>query len=276
MTEKNILEEIVRQKKEELLRQQKLLPQEKIVDTLPSLPPVKDVITRFQESIVTGQLVLIAEIKKASPSKGIIRSDFNPIEIALTYEKCGAQAISVLTDEVFFQGSLEYLRAVKNAVSLPVLRKDFIIDPYQVYQARYYGADFILLIDSILSVSQLSELEDLADSLGMRTLVETHEEQEFNFHIDRKTAIIGINNRNLKTFQTDINHTLELIRDKEICKSYVISESGISTFDDILKLSNSNITGVLIGETFMKEQNIEMAINKLFRRQALTDHMLSG
>jgi indole-3-glycerol phosphate synthase len=263
MTVKNILDEIVEYKKEELAYQQKERPLSELKESIADLEPPRNIIRKFQEAIVTGKLALIAEVKKASPSKGIIRKDFNPIKIALAYEQAGAAAISVLTDEKFFQGSLHYLNQIKSVVKLPILRKDFIIDPYQVYQARYYGADFILLIHSILSPEKFNFLENLAHSLGMEVLVETHTEEEFAYHLKRKTKIIGINNRDLRTFQTDINHTLNLIKDKEVCKSFIISESGINSFEDILKLSNSNITGVLVGESLMRNDDIITAVKDL-------------
>lgn len=260
----SILQQIVDTKKEEIRLQKQQLSLTKIKDSLQGMKPALNFEDKIKEAIVQGRMALIAEVKKASPSKGLIRPDFDPKRIAKIYQQSGASAISVLTDEQYFQGSLDYLKQVSEVVSIPVLRKDFIIDPYQVYQARYYGADFILLIQSILSESQFSELEDLAKTLGMHCLVETHRKEEFAFHQERKTPIIGINNRDLNTFKTDIEHTINLLKDKKSCVSHVISESGISKFTDILKLSNAGVAGILVGETFMREDDIAGAIQKMF------------
>jgi len=263
MTTTDILEKIVALKKRELVEQKKQLPIEEIKDNLNRSRSPLSFERKLQEAIVIGKMALIAEIKKASPSKGLIREDFDPVEIAAIYENCGASAISVLTDEHFFQGRLEYLQQVVNTVKLPVLRKDFIIDPYQIYQSRYFGADMILLISSILTYSELKEFYSIAGSLGMQCLIETHTKEDFLFHIENQTRIIGINNRNLKTFKTDINHTKELIKGVKICKSFVISESGISTFEDLLMLSNWDVSGVLIGESFMREKDISAAVKRI-------------
>lgn len=267
MAPEGILQKIINTKKEEIAFQKNELSLSKLKDTLSNIKPALSFENKIKEAIVQGRMALIAEIKKASPSKGIIRENFNPVEIAQIYQFSGADAISVLTDEQYFKGSLNYLKQVSENTSVPVLRKDFIIDPYQVYQARYYGADFILLISSILSEDQFIELEAIATSLGMNCLVETHTEEEFNYHYTRKTPVIGINNRNLSTFQTDIDHTINLLKDKKSCASHIISESGISNFSHILKLSNAGISGILVGETFMKEDNIAMAIKKLYTPQ---------
>lgn len=265
MTESNILDRITDYKKEEVAKQKDNLPIEKIMDAIADLAPTISIKRKFQEAIVQGRMALIAEVKRASPSKGLIRLDFNPVEIARIYEECNASAISVLTDDKFFQGSLAFLADVVSNVKLPVLRKDFIIDPYQIYQSRYYGADCILLIASILSKTQLLEFHDIAESLGLSCLVETHSVEEFDYHLERKTPIIGINNRDLKTFKTDVSHTLNLVKDKELCKSFIVSESGINTYSDIVKLSNANITAILVGERFMREEDISLAIKQLFK-----------
>lgn len=263
MSDKNILEEIIINKRAEVEEQKRFLSLEQIKEKLPQIIPSINFEKALQECIVRGRVALIAEIKKASPSKGVIRPDFNPVEIATIYESCGAAAISVLTDEKYFQGSLEYLRQVVSNVHIPVLRKDFIIDPYQIYQSRYYGADVILLISEILTRQEFKEFYELSSSLGMSCLVETHTEEEFDYHLNNNTRIIGINNRDLKTFKTDLNHTIKLLEHKHPCKSFIISESGISSFEDILKLSNAGVTGILVGEYFMRENNISQAIKKL-------------
>lgn len=262
----NILEKITAYKKQEIEFQEKILTINNLKDLILELPPTISFERKIQECIVRGQIALIAEIKKASPSKGIIRKDFNPVEIAKIYESCNVNAVSVLTDEHFFQGSLEYLKLVKANVSVPVLRKDFIIDEYQIYQSRLYGADIILLISSILSRNQLKEFKELATTLDMTCIVETHSKEDFEFYFENKTRFIGINNRDLTTFKTDVNHTIELIKDKHLCKNYIISESGISTFADVSKLSNAGVSAILVGEHFMSHNNIEYSVNHLMGR----------
>lgn len=265
MSEANILDKITAYKRDEVAIQKNELPIEKIKEAISNFAPTVSIKRKFQEAIVQGRIALIAEIKKASPSKGLIREDFNPVEIAKIYEQCNASAISVLTDEKFFQGSSAYLIDVVSNVKLPVLRKDFIIDPYQIYQSRFWGADCILLISSILSKSELLEYHEIAEGLGLSCLVETHSEEDFDYYLDRKTPIIGINNRDLRTFKTDIDHTLRLVKDKELCKSFIVSESGINTYSDIIKLSNANVAAILVGERLMREDDISLAIKQLFQ-----------
>lgn len=266
MSAQDILTRIIEYKREEVEKQKHDLPIERLKEAVAGMSETLSLVRKFHEAIVRGQMALIAEIKKASPSKGLIREDFDPVEIAKIYQKCEASAISVLTDEKFFQGSLAYLDQVVRTVKIPVLRKDFIIDEYQIYQSRYFGADVILLISSVLSKQQLSDYQNIAHNLGLECLVETHSEEDFDFHLENKTPIIGINNRNLKTFETDINHTISLLKDKKTCKSFVVSESGIYTFKDILALSNAGVTAVLVGECFMREYDISMAVKKLFAK----------
>ena len=205
---------------------------------------------------------IIAEIKKASPSLGIIRDDFNPTEIAHLYESGGAAAISVLTDEKFFQGSLSHLTDVKKSVDLPVLRKDFIIDPYQIYEARSAGADAILLIAALLSKEEIQRFLELAEELGMDCLVEVHSETELEKVLQTSSNIVGINNRDLATFKTDLETTLRLmpmIPDGKI----VVSESGIKSRADVKKLINIGVNAILIGETLMKSDDIPTKLHEL-------------
>ena len=209
---------------------------------------------------------LIAEIKKASPSKGIIRKDFDPMSISKAYNNSGVSAISVLTDKNFFMGSVEYLKLVKAVVDVPVLRKDFIIDPFQVYETRLMGADIILLIASVMSPSQLVEFYEIAKDAGLECLIEVHNKKEFNFVWENNLPIIGINNRNLETFEVSIKNTLDLTKGKNlpaIKDKHVISESGIKDYNDIKKLQERGISGFLVGESLMKEENIEFAVLKL-------------
>lgn len=210
-----------------------------------------------------GEIRLLAEIKKASPSKGLIREDFDPAEIARTYTTFGAAAISVLTDEKFFQGSPEYLREVRQVTDLPLLRKDFIIDPYQIYEAKVLGADAILLIMAILEPAQLAYYLGIAEELGLECLVEVHSAEELVIALEAGAKVIGINNRDLKSFKTDLETTFRLraaIADPEIT---IVSESGINTREDIQRLQEAGINGVLIGEALMRASDIGSQIQIL-------------
>ena len=209
-----------------------------------------------------SEIKLIAEVKKASPSKGLIRADFDPAAIALAYERAGASAISVLTDEKYFQGNLEDLEAVRRAVSLPVLRKDFIIDAYQVYESRAAQADAILLIVAALSRQELSGLMALADELGMASLVEVHTPEELDIAVRMGARIIGINNRNLQTFETRLGTTLEIahrVPDDRI----LVSESGILTRADVERLMAAGVDAILVGEALMKESDPGAKVGEL-------------
>lgn len=205
---------------------------------------------------------IIAEIKKASPSLGIIREDFNPAEIARIYEASGAAAISVLTDEEFFQGSLFYLTEAKKSVNLPILRKDFIIDAYQIYEARSAGADAILLIAALLSKEEMQRYLGLAEELGMDCLVEVHSEAELKQALQTNAHIIGINNRDLATFKTDLGTTLRL-RPMIPAEKIVVSESGIKSRSDVEKLIKEGVDAILVGETLMKSDDISAKLREL-------------
>ena len=210
---------------------------------------------------------IIAEIKKASPSKGLLSKNFSPSQIALNYQKSGASCISVLTESEFFKGSLQDLLAVKKNCSVPILRKDFIVDPYQIVQSRAFGADCVLLIVAAVPKNLLFELEEHALSLGMNVLVETHNEEELEIALMCKTNLIGINNRNLETFEVDISTSARLC--KEIPKNkLVISESGISSTSDLDFLLSNGIFCFLIGESFMKSDNPGIALKSLLSYRA--------
>jgi len=214
------------------------------------------------------QPAVIAEIKKASPSKGIIRADFQPAEIAASYEKGGAACLSVLTDEQYFQGSPEFLKQARTACNLPVLRKDFMIDPYQIYESRAMGADCILLIVAALELSQMQELEAAAHELNMAVLVESHDAAELELALQLKTPLIGINNRNLRTFDVTLDTTLSLlarIPDDRI----VITESGIFTADDVALMQDKGVNAFLVGEAFMRQPDPGMELAKVFQTGAL-------
>ena len=217
----------------------------------------------IRAKIKTGDAAVIAEIKKASPSKGVIRENFKPADIAASYEKAGAACISVLTDADFFQGSEEYLQQARAACSLPVIRKDFIIDPYQVYESRAIGADCILLIVAALNNVQLSELSSLAQELNMDVLVEVHDAEELERAMLLKLPLVGINNRNLRTFEVDLQNTLDLLKqipDDRI----VITESAIHNKEDVTLMRENAVNAFLVGEVFMRAEDPGVELARLF------------
>jgi indole-3-glycerol phosphate synthase len=220
----------------------------------------------FVEAIIRkkNSPAIIAEIKKASPSKGILRANFNPVAIAKSYETHGATCLSVLTDKDFFQGADEYLQQIHQVCKLPLLRKDFILDAYQVYEARAIGADCILLIVAALGDAQLHDLAGLAMHLDMDVLIEVHDSEELERALLLKMPLIGINNRNLRTFKTDLTTTLSLLKSIPTEAGYiVVSESGIHTPEDIALLRNSNVNSFLVGEAFMKADDPGVALAHL-------------
>jgi len=229
------------------------------------LPKKYSAVRDFKKIFKKGKIALIAECKKASPSAGVIQEEYYPDQIAKQYEKGGAAAVSVLTDKKYFHGDNEHLKAVKAAVKLPILRKDFIIDEAQIYESRSIGADAILLIARVLSGEQLAEFIKLTEKLGMQALVEVHDDEDVEKALSAKAKIIGINNRDLATFKTDINATLDLMKKSpQLKKQIIVSESGIKTNDDIVKLQQAGVSGVLIGETLMKAHDIKTKIKELF------------
>lgn len=256
------LDKIVETKKIEVGRLAAQLTIDEAKAKIAALPPTRG----FHQALTTGRkrkLGLIAEVKKASPSKGLIRENFEPIELAQSYERAGADCLSVLTDETYFQGSGQYLSQIREHVSIPLLRKDFIISELQIYEARLLGADAILLIAAILSDEQMRHYIQLAKELTLDVLLEVHDEAE----LDRALAIggaslIGINNRNLHTFETSLSHT-EVLSAKIPENITLISESGIKTKEDIEYLAAHGADGVLIGETFMRQPDVGEAIREL-------------
>lgn len=217
----------------------------------------------LRAKIAAGKSAVIAEIKKASPSKGVIRADFHPAEIARSYEKHAAACLSVLTDEQFFQGCADYLRAARASVSLPVLRKDFMVDEYQVYDARAMGADCILLIAASLDDAQMADLEACALALGMDVLVEVHDGAELERALRLKTPLLGINNRNLRTFEVTLNTTLGLLKDVPADK-LLVTESGILGRADVQRMRDANVNAFLVGEAFMRADDPGAALAELF------------
>jgi indole-3-glycerol phosphate synthase len=221
-------------------------------------PPARD----FTTALLKPGLRVIAEVKKASPSAGVIRADFDPVAIARTYERHGADCVSVLTDEHFFQGHLSYLTAIRDATGLPALRKEFILDRYQLLEARAAGADAVLLIAEILPGDRLKFLFDEATALGLHVLVELHDADQLPRVIDCGATLIGINNRDLRTFRTTLDHTLELLPMVPTGRA-VISESGIKTNADLRRLEAAGVKGVLVGESLMRAPDIGLALDAL-------------
>jgi indole-3-glycerol phosphate synthase len=247
-----ILDQIVARKREAIIAARKRAPQAVLERELASAPPVRDFRAELDRS---GEIRIIAEIKKASPSAGVLRADFDPVAIARTYEEHGAAAISVLTDEPFFQGSLDHLRAVRAAVSLPVLRKDFLLDRYQVIQARCAGADAVLLIAEILDDAALEELLEETHRLGMHALVEFYDAVHLPRVLASGARVIGINNRDLRTFTTRLEHTLDLAAQVPADRC-LVSESGIRTNADLVRLQSAGVRAALVGESLMRASDI--------------------
>lgn len=259
-----ILDTIVAHKRIELADDKQRMPFDTLKRKIQDLPPTRD----FCAALSPPNCVhLIAEVKKKSPSKGIIREDFNPVEIARTYAANGASAISVLTDREFFAGELAYLSAIREAVTLPLLRKDFTIDPYHIYQARLVGADAVLFIVSILTSTQLREFIEIARSLGLASLVEVHTEEELEVALTGSAEIVGINNRDLKTFHTDIATTFRL-KDSIPTDTVVVSESGINTHEDVMKLKEAGINAILVGESLMRSPDIGAKVRELLGNES--------
>lgn len=254
-----ILDDILVQTRQTIEADRAACGMEELESAIADLPPCRD----FQAALAAGDTVqLIAEVKRASPSAGVIRQDFDPAQIARCYADGGAACVSVLTDEPFFQGSLEFLRRVRAAVDLPLLRKDFIIDRYQLLQAREAGADCVLLIAECLSPNQMIELHEQAAELGLQTLIELYEADRLPAVLATGTRLVGVNNRDLKTFQTDLQHTLRLCPEIPADR-LVVGESGIRTHDDLLRLGAGGVKGVLVGESLMRQDDITGATKQL-------------
>lgn len=217
----------------------------------------------LRDKITAGKAGVIAEIKKASPSKGVLREDFQPAEIARSYASHGAACLSVLTDVNFFQGAPEYLKQARAACAIPALRKDFIIDPYQIYQARHWGADCVLLIVAALDHGLMRELEAGAHELGMGVLVEVHDAEELDVALTLKTAMLGINNRNLRTFETTLDTTLDLLP-RITPDKMVITESGILSTEDVRRMRDADVHAFLVGEAFMRAPDPGVELARLF------------
>lgn len=259
----NILEQILATKGQEIQHRQAQVPLAELKQRVLEAPKTKGFISALKQRASQQQAGIIAEIKKASPSKGVIRADFDPVAIAQSYASAGATCLSVLTDEQYFQGHDDYLVQVGQAVTLPLLRKDFTIDDYQVYEARAMGADCILLIVSALSAGQLHQLHELATYLDLDVLIEVHDAAELTTALALEPKLIGINNRNLKTFSTDLKTTIDLL--PQIPSGVtVVTESGISQIEDVQLMRQHEVFCFLVGEAFMRADNPGDELSKLF------------
>lgn len=259
----DILEKILATKKTEVAAARQMRSEADVLREAKSRQDVRGFIRAIEDKIAQGKPAVIAEIKKASPSKGIIREDFNPAEIASSYAAHGAACLSVLTDVKFFQGSYDYLRQARAACSLPVLRKDFMIDPYQIAHARALGADCVLLIVAALGLNQLKELESLALELGMDVLVEIHDRDELDIALQLQTPLLGINNRNLRTFEISLQNTIDMLPLIPEGKR-VVTESAILSREDVDLMRSHNVHAFLVGERFMRAEEPGQALNELF------------
>lgn len=258
----DILNKILATKAGEVAAAKAAQPLETLKRRAEAAEPARSFVQAIAAKHAAGLPAVIAEVKKASPSKGLIRADFNPAAIAQAYERAGAACLSVLTDEQYFQGSSEYLKQAKAAVSLPVLRKDFIIDDYQIYQARAWGADAVLLIAAALEAEALERFEQTAHNLGMAVLLELHDPAELEKCRNLTTPLWGVNNRNLRTFEVSLQQTLNLL--PALGGRTVVAESGIRSKEDVVFMQKNGVNTFLIGETFMRADNIEAAVRTLF------------
>jgi indole-3-glycerol phosphate synthase len=258
-----ILNEIIAQKKEELAETKHRAPLSEVKAKASDAGPVRS----FGKALSRGGAIrLIAEVKKASPSKGVIREDFDPVGIARVYEESGAACISVLTEEKFFQGKLEYLGLIRIAAGLPLLRKDFIVDEYQIYEARAAGADAILLIAACLEKEQMTDYLGVAGRLGLDVLVESHTYRELDRSLLAGATLVGINNRDLTTFVVSLQTTLDLLKDIPDDRT-VVSESGIRTRDDVITLEKAGVDAILVGESLMREKDIGRKVKELLGKE---------
>ena len=262
-TTPDILQEILYHKAQQVIERAERTPLKELSRRVEDALPVNPFFSALESRIARGKPAVIAEIKKASPSKGVIRQAFEPAALARNYALAGATCLSVLTDHKFFQGSEAYLTLAKQASGLPVLRKDFIVDPYQVYEARAIGADCILLIVAAVGDASITELFILAHELGMDVLVEVHDQQELQRSLNVGAKLIGINNRDLRTFETRLETTLQLV-DQIPDDRLIVTESGIHTKDDIDLMRNNGVNAFLIGEAFMLAEDPGEKLRELF------------
>jgi indole-3-glycerol phosphate synthase len=268
----SVLDQILADKHAEVAERKQAVPVEALKEKIAAAGRPRNFFRAVSKQPSGKPVNLIAEVKKASPSAGVIRADFDPVKIAQAYEAGGADALSVLTDEKYFQGKLDYIAAIRSVVKLPVLRKDFIVDPYQVYEARAAGADAVLLIAEALQINELIDLQILATELNMTCLIEVHDMDNLIRVRDRVVgfphpsySLLGINNRDLRTFKTDLGTTLrmaELVEDRSV----LVSESGINTNEDVKKLAAAGVRGVLVGESLMRSPDIVAKMREMFAK----------
>ncbi len=259
----DILNKIVAVKRQEVAAAIRRKPLAAVRFDAESRVLTRDFAGALRTKITAGKPAVIAEVKKASPSKGVLRADFIPADIAQSYAEYGAACLSVLTDKDFFQGSVDYLKQARASCDLPVLRKDFIVDPYQVYESRVMGADCILLIAACLDDAEMASLEALALSLDMAVLVEVHDRAELDRALKLKTPLLGINNRNLQTFEVSLDTTLTLLKDVPADR-LLVTESGITTPADVARLREAGVNAFLVGEAFMRAEDPGVALAALF------------
>lgn len=258
----NILDKIVATKRQEIAAAKSVLPEVELRARIKDTPPRKDF---FGALAVAGPIKLIAEVKKASPSKGIIRADFDPVAVARIYEQNGASCISVLTDVQYFQGNLDYLAAIRAVVNIPLLRKDFILDSYQLLEARVAGADGVLLIAECLDDCNLRKLHNEAIELGLTPLVELYDPPNLERVLAAGATLIGVNNRDLRTFEVDLQHTVRL-RQQVPDNCLLVGESGIATHQDVALLEAAGVDAILVGESLMRQPDIAVAVRALLGR----------
>ena len=259
----DILKKIVAVKHEEIAQSLRKKSLEAVRADAESRVLTRDFVGAIRHKIGQGQAAVIAEIKKASPSKGVLRADFMPADIAQSYAEHGAACLSVLTDAQFFQGSADYLKQARASCDLPVLRKDFMVDPYQVYEARVMGADCILLIAACLDDAQMKDMEAVARSMDMAVLVEVHDAEELDRALKLKTPLVGINNRNLRTFEVTLDTTLSMMKDVPADR-ILVTESGILNSADVQKMRDAQVNAFLVGEAFMRAPDPGQALAELF------------
>ena len=263
----DILDKIIAVKRGEIAQAMKKMPLANMRADAESRVLTRDFVGALRAKVVKGQAAVVAEIKKASPSKGILRADFIPADIAQSYAEHGAACLSVLTDRQFFQGEPDFLKQARASCQLPVLRKDFMVDAYQIYESRAMGADAVLLIAACLDDAQMAELEWVARSLDMAVLVEVHDRAEAVRALKLKTPLLGINNRNLKTFDVTLDTTLQLLKDLPELSSaerLVVTESGIMQRADVLRMREANVHAFLVGEAFMRAPEPGEALHAMF------------
>ena len=264
----DILDKIIDVKRAEIAAAQKKMPLAAMRADAESRVLTRDFVGALRAKVAAGKPAVIAEIKKASPSKGVLREDFIPADIAQSYAEGGAACLSVLTDRPFFQGQVDFLKQARASCQLPVLRKDFMVEAYQIYESRAMGADCILLIAACLDDAQMADFERIAQSLDMAVLVEVHDRAEAGRALKLKTPLIGINNRNLKTFEVSLDNTLQMLKDMpELSQGQrlVVTESGIQTREDVLRMGAAGVNAFLVGEAFMRAPEPGQALAGMFQ-----------